>query len=185
MFAYEPIVLVVLQLPPELDPDPEPEPPESVRSTVAELPSSVAEVDFCKLTSEVADSVVWPTVSSSVELWLPVVAQSQPEPAPPSPDPLYGDPAEPFAPRTPLLVMLLLLLASSENHASATTCPGFGVPTPAKVSRFPMTVAVTVEVVCRDAVWLRLPLWATWVTKEQEVSTEVARDQTSCAKAHR
>ena len=125
MFEYVPIVLVVLQLPPELDPDPDPvpdpAPPESVRSTVAELPSSVAEVDFCKLTSEVADSVVWPTVSSSVDPWLPVVAQSQPEPAQPAPEPLYGDPAEPFAPRTPLLVILLLLLASIENQASATT----------------------------------------------------------------
>ena len=33
--------------------------------------------------------------------------------------------------------------------------------------------------------WPRWPLWATCVTKEQEVTTEVARDQTSCAKAHR
>ena len=78
----EPVELVELQLPPAV------ELPLSVRSTVAALWSSEAEVDRSSVTSEVlvetpseyiaGDSVVWPTASTSAELCVPVSLQAQP-----------------------------------------------------------------------------------------------------------
>ena len=66
VYEYVPIVLVELQPLPEPEPEPEPDPdPESVRDTDTDPPSSEAEVDLCKLTSEFVASVpvpvVWPT----------------------------------------------------------------------------------------------------------------------------